>query len=163
MSIGLSTFVRYAAFWLLIAAVGYLAFDAVVSPKVAKAVATDASRTIVIDRSHDQHFYVAGSINGHPVTFMVDTGAGIVSVGEDLARAIGLPPGAPAVFDTFGGRVAGRIVPEADVRVGGIRVNGIRVGVGASGAIALLGQNFLNKVEITQTVDRMTLRVKTAR
>jgi hypothetical protein len=53
--------------------------DAVVSPKVARAVAAGGTGVVVIDRSHDQHFYVAGSINGHPVTFMVDTGASVVS------------------------------------------------------------------------------------
>src|SRR2546423_8849575 len=53
-----------------------------VSPKVARAVATDASGPIVIERSYDQHFYVQGAINGHPVTFMADTGATVVSVNE---------------------------------------------------------------------------------
>lgn len=153
----------FAAFWLLIAAVGYVAIDAVIAPKVARAVATDERGTVVIDRSYDQHFYVAGSINDHPVTFMVDTGASVVSVSEELARQIGLPPGAPAVFDTFGGRIAGRIVPEASVRAGGIRVDGIRVGVGATGQQALLGQNFLNKLELSQTGERMILRVNRAR
>lgn len=151
---------RYAAFWLLLAAVGYVAVDAVIAPKVARAVSTDETGTVVIERSYDQHFYVAGSINDYPVTFMVDTGASVVSVSEELAKKIGLSPGAPTVFDTFGGRVAGRIVPEASVRVGGIRVDGIRVGVGATGRQALLGQNFLNKIELSQTGERMTLRVE---
>ena len=154
---------RYAALWLLIAAVGYVAIDAVISPKVARAVATDETGVVVIDRSYDQHFYVAGAINGHPVTFMVDTGASMVSVSEGLAAKIGLAPGAPAVFETFGGRVAGRIVPSASVQVGGIRVDGIRVGVGATGRQALLGQNFLNKIELSQTGERMTLRVNRAK
>ena len=81
-------------------------------------------------------------------------------IDKELAKKIGLSPGAPTVFDTFGGRVAGRIVPEASVRVGGIRVDGIRVGVGATGRQALLGQNFLNKIELSQTGERMTLRVE---
>lgn len=150
--------VVYAAFWLLLAGVGYLAIDTVIAPKVASAVIVDGTGTVVIDRSYDQHFYVAGSINGHPVTFMVDTGASVVSVSEDLAGKIGLGGGTPAAFDTFGGRVAGRMVPDASVSAGGIRVDGLRVGVGATGRQALLGQNFLNKVELNQTADRMMLR-----
>ena len=102
----------YAAFWLLLAGLAYAIFDAVVSPNVASAVAVDGSGEVLIDRSYDQHFYVAGAINGHPVTFMVDTGASVVSVSADLARKIGLPAGAPAVFETFGGRIAGRMVVE---------------------------------------------------
>ena len=55
----------------------------------------------------------------------------------------------------------GHIVPEASVRVGAIRVDGIRIGVG-TGEQALLGQNFLNKVELTQGSDRMVLRARPA-
>jgi aspartyl protease family protein len=152
----------YAAFWLLSAGLAYVAFDAIVSPKVASAVADSGSGVVVIDRSYDQHFYVAGAINGHPVTFMVDTGASVVSVSADLARKLGLPAGAPAVFETFGGRISGRMVPDVTVEAGGIRVEGIRVGVGNTGRQALLGQNFLNKVDLTQTAERMTLRVRSA-
>ena len=95
-------------------------------------------------------FYVEGAINGHPVTFMVDTGATVVSVSEDLARKIGLGPGVPAIFDTAAGRVEGRIVPAASVQVGVIRVEGIRVGINNGGPSALLGQNFLNKKFLKQ-------------
>jgi aspartyl protease family protein len=151
------SFAKYAAFWLLAGGIGYLAFNAFVSPKVA--VATSGSGTVVIERSHDQHFYVEAAINGHPVTFMVDTGATVVSVSEELARAIRLGPGVPAIFDTAAGRVEGRVVPEATVRVGGISVEGIRVGINSGGPAALLGQNFLNKVDLRQSPQRMTVRI----
>lgn len=147
----------YAAFWLSLAAVAYLAFDVLVSPKVARPIVAGALGTVVIERSHDQHFYVEGAINGYPVTFLVDTGASLVSVSRELADKIGLPAGAPAIFNTAAGRAVGRIVPEATVRIGGIRVDGIRVGIGNS-EHALLGQNFLNKVELTQGADQMILR-----
>lgn len=148
----------YAAFWLSLAALAYLAFDVLVSPKVARPVVADALGTVVIERSHDQHFYVEGAINGYPVTFLVDTGASLVSVSHELADKIGLPAGAPAIFNTAGGRTIGRIVPETTVQAGGIRVDGIRVGIGDS-EHALLGQHFLNKVELAQGADRMILRV----
>ena len=127
---------KYAAFWLLVGGIGYLAFNAFVSPKVA--VATRGSGTVVIERSHDQHFYVEGAINGHPVTFMVDTGATVVSVNEELARKMRLGPGVPAIFDTAAGRVEGRIVPDATVQIGDIRVEGIRVGINSGAPAALL-------------------------
>lgn len=145
---------RYALIWLSFGALMFLAFNTIVSPKVARPVVTDASGTVVIERSHDQHFYVEGAINDHPVTFLVDTGASLVSVSDDVACEIGLAPGAPALFDTAGGRV-----PEASVRVGGIRVDGIRVGVGQSER-ALLGENFLNKIDLNQEADRMILRAR---
>jgi predicted aspartyl protease len=55
------------------------------------------------------------------------------------------------------------MVPEATVEAGGIRVDGIRVGVGTAGRQALLGKNFLNKIEHSQAGDRMTLRASRSR
>ena len=151
----------YAVIWLSLGAFVFLALNAAVSPKVARPTATEGNEAVTIERSHDQHFYVEGAINGHPVTFLVDTGASLVSVSNELALKVGLAPGAPAIFGTAGGPTAGRIVPEASVRVGGLRVDGIRVAVG-TGEQALLGQNFLNKVELTQGSDRMVLRARPA-
>jgi len=150
--------VKHAALWLLLGGIGYLAFDAFLSPKIAHPEIVNGDGTVVIDRSRDQHFYVAGTINGQSVTFLVDTGASIVTVSEEIARRLGLPQGAPMVFETAAGRVAARVIPSANVQVGGIRVAGIRVGVSNSGP-ALLGQNFLNKVELRQDEKQLTLRV----
>jgi aspartyl protease family protein len=151
---------RHVAFWLLVGAVAYLGFDTLLAPKVTRARVIEGSGVVTIMRSYDQHFYVEGSINGHPVTFMVDTGATAVSVGEPLARKIGLPQGMTADFGTAGGRVTGRIVSDATVQVGGIRVSGIRIGVHPDLRYALLGQNFLNKLDLTQDADRMVLRAR---
>jgi aspartyl protease family protein len=156
MSRSLSRALVYAALWLSLGGSAYLGFHALVSPKVARPAVTDGSGVVVIERSHDQHFYVEGAINGHPVTFLVDTGASLVSVSDGLARKIGLSGGSPATFNTAAGRTVGRIVPEASVQVGGIRVDGIRIATGA-GERALLGQNFLNKVRLTQDGDRLVI------
>ena len=151
---------RHVAFWLLVSAVAYLGFDTLLSPKVTRARVIEGSGVVTIARSYDQHFYVEGSINGHPVTFMIDTGATFVSVGEELARKIGLPQGVAADFSTAAGRVTGRIVPGAEVQVGGIRVSGIRIGVHPDLRHALLGQNFLNKVDLVQDAERVILRAR---
>ena len=90
----------YAVIWLSLGALVYLAFSAAVSPKVAHPLITEGNGAITIERSRDQHFYVEGAINGHPVTFLVDTGASFVTISNEMAREIGLAPGAPAIFGT---------------------------------------------------------------
>ena len=154
---------RHVAFWLLVGGVTYLGFDAFLSPKVTRARVIEGAGVVTIARSDDQHFYVEGSINGRPVTFMIDTGATSVTIGEDLARRIGLDGGVAADFSTAGGRVVGRIVPNNEVQVGGIRVSGLRVAINPALRQPLLGQNFLSKLELTQGPNDLVLRARADR
>ena len=150
--------------WLAISAVVYYAISSYQKPVVATLKDVDrVTGEVVIPRSHDGHYYVEGAINGHPVIFMIDTGASVVSVGEGVAQAAGLPRGAVARFQTAGGEVVGQMVAGVAVEAAGIRVEGLRIAVGPDlgpGGIALLGQNFLRRIEVTQRDDRMVLRVK---
>lgn len=152
--------------WVAIFAALYLYFDARLKPRVAVASgAALAQGEVVIPRSPDGHYYVAGAINGQPVTFLVDTGASTVSVSRAFARQAGLPKGTPADFQTAGGPVSGEMVSGVSVEAAGIRVDGISVGVGIHSAdrqAALLGQNFLRKVELVQSGDRMIFRLRKA-
>ena len=67
------------AFWLVVMAGLYLVMDRVRQPRAAVQA---ADGTLVIPRGSDGHFHVAGSINGQPVRFLVDTGASLVVVTE---------------------------------------------------------------------------------
>lgn len=151
-----------AVVWVCMAGAVYLAIDARLAPTVAGGAAPDGQPgEIVIPRSRDGHYYVAGTIAGHPVTFMVDTGATVVAVSADVARRAGFPPGEPARFSTAGGVVEGETVSGLAVTAAGIRVEPLRVAVQSSlPAQALLGQNFLRHVDVIQSGDRMTLRAR---
>jgi aspartyl protease family protein len=149
------------AIWVALFGAIYLYFDAREKPTVAFATNAASIRgEVLIPRSRDGHYYVSGAINGHPVTFMVDTGASTVSIGMNTARVANLPQGTPAQFGTAGGTVLGTIVTGQTIMAGGIAVEGISIAVGIRGEIALLGQNFLRRVEMTQSGDTMTLRIK---
>jgi len=156
-------FIRFLPLWLSIALVVYLGMDALVAPKVSRAVVGPGSGIVTIARSYDQHFYVEGAINGHKVTFMVDTGATLTSVGEELAAGIGLERGVSAKFQTAAGSVLGRIVPSANVSVGGIDAGTLRIAILPGNKQALLGANFLNKVELITSDDRLILKTKASR
>ena len=77
------------AFWLVVMAGLYVAMDYVRQPRAA-VVAADGA--LVIPRGSDGHFRVAGSINGQPVRFMVDTGASLIAVTDALAQLQRLVP-----------------------------------------------------------------------
>ncbi|MBA2658388.1 MAG: TIGR02281 family clan AA aspartic protease [Nitrosospira sp.] len=138
----------------------YLYFDARQKPTIAVAGAELVSGKVAIPRSRDGHYYVRGKINGHPVDFMVDTGASTVSISRDIALNAHLPRGMPATFLTANGPVRGEIVSGQTIEAGGIVVEGLSVGIGVQGNVALLGQNFLRKVDVLQSDDKMLLRIR---
>jgi len=146
--------------WIIVFSVVYLYFNERQVPKVAEVKGNLTRGEIVIPRSLDGHYYVRGAINGYPIDFMVDTGASIVSISNKISQAANLPSGAPANFSTAGGVVRGEIVSGQTIEAGGIAVNGLSVSVGIQGEIALLGQNFLRRVDVIQSNDRMILRVR---
>lgn len=147
-----------ALVWIVLFGIAYVVIDAQLQPKVATA---ENGGEIVIPRSRDGHFYVAGQINGQPVTFLVDTGASTVSIKSDLARRLGLPRGRPVAVGTAGGIAQGEEIAGQTVMLGGIAVRDVRIVVlaGMPGE-ALLGQNVLRHLEVVQTAERMVLRRK---
>jgi aspartyl protease family protein len=154
-------------FWLLAFGGAYLFFDARLKPTVATASNDSLAKgEVVIPRSRDGHYYVKGSINGKVVVFVVDTGATMVSVSSGFARDAGLPRGVSAQFSTAGGVVEGEVVTDQTIEAGGIRVSPLNIAVGIQMSAedpALLGQNFLRRVEVSQANDQMVLRLKPGR
>lgn len=148
------------AFWTVIMGLLYGAMSYYLKPQP---VTITAHGDLVIPKARDGHFYAPGTVNGRPVMFMVDTGATLVTVSAEFAQAAGLGAGKATVFRTANGDLQGRIVPDVPVTLGGVRVSGVRVGVGLVGGDvdeALLGQSFLSRFEVVLAKDQMTLRQK---
>lgn len=146
------------AFWLVIMAGLYFAMQYATRPAGATVTAEGA---VVIPRHHDGHFRVAGSVNGVPVMFLVDTGASLVGVTDALARKAGLQGGEPITFRTANGTREGRAVASESITVRTLAVSGLKVGTGYTGdsdGDALLGQNFLRHFDVEMGRDRMVLR-----
>ena len=145
-------------FWLVVMGLLYLAMNHYLQPKP---MVVTASGDLVIPKSRNGHFHVAGQVNGQAVNFMVDTGASLVVVSEAFARAAGLPQGAAVTFRTANGELPGRVVADVPVSVGPVSVSAVRVGVGLVGGgdnDALLGQSFLSQFDITLGRSEMVLR-----
>lgn len=146
------------AFWLALMAGLYLLMDRVRQPRAATVT---AAGHLVIPRHPDGHFRVAGTINGEPVMFLVDTGASLVAVSDALARRAGLAGGERTTFRTAGGVREGRIARADSVLLrGGPGVSNLRVGIGLAGLDedeALLGQNFLQHFDVRLERSQMVL------
>lgn len=106
---------------------------------------------VSINRGVGNHYWVAGSIEGFPVQFLVDTGATSVAMNEDQARRLGIDyrvAGRPLVASTAGGNVNGWRVKLDSVKVGGLEVLGVEAAILEGGAPTevLLGMSFLSRV-----------------
>jgi aspartyl protease family protein len=128
------------------------------TPTVVHAV-TDGRQEIAIPAARDGHYYIDGTVNGVPVTFMIDTGATYVSVNQDFARKANLPEGITGYFSTANGTVEGKIVGDQVVAAEGLKVSGLSVAVTPlGGKRGLLGQNFLKRFEVSQSGGVLRLR-----
>lgn len=147
-------------FWCVVMGLLYVGMTHYLQPKAAQ---VQANGDLVISRARDGHFYADGTVNGQAVTFMVDTGASLVSVSAPVAQAAGLHGGVPTTFYTANGSQPGRVVDGVVIAVGPLRVSNARVGVGLTmgdARQALLGQSFLGKFDITMTQNQMVLRAR---
>jgi len=153
-------FIGVLIIWITVFVIVYLYFETRLDSKVVVASASLERGEVLIPRSRDGHFYVQGAINSYPVKFLVDTGASVVAISEEIAQRANLPTGKPASFSTAAGIVKGEMVYDQTIDVGGIIVSGLQVSVGLHGDIALLGQNFLRNIDVIQTNDRMILQIR---
>ncbi len=150
-------------FWLLLAAALYAGFSHWESTQKAKRVAyATAAGELVIPRGADGHFHLPGTVNGHAIEFLVDTGASTVTVSAGFAERAGLPAGQSVTFRTANGSMQGRILKDVPVSAGQA-LDSTVVGVGletGNDHRALLGQSFLSRFDMEVTARQMVLRMR---
>jgi aspartyl protease family protein len=118
-----------------------------------------------IARGAGGHYWVAGSINGQTVQFMVDTGATAVAMSEPAARRLGIDyrvSGLPMVVNTANGAAQAWRINLQRVRVGPLEVLGVDAVVlaGDSPAEVLLGMSFLSRVSWREEQGLLVLEAK---
>lgn len=115
---------------------------------------------IVLPMGPGGHFSSAGSINGRPVVFLVDTGASLVSIGQSEADRIGLDyrAGPRGMVQTANGAVPVHGVRLATLRIGDVQVYDVQaVVLPAQMPQVLLGNSFLGRFQMRRDHDTMTL------
>lgn len=120
---------------------------------------------VSIARGSAGHYWVAGSVNGQTVQFMVDTGATSVAMNANQARLLNIDfrvVGQPLTVSTASGTERGWKVRLDSVKIGAITVLGVDAVVleGASPREALLGMSFLNRVRWREDQGLLVLESK---
>jgi aspartyl protease family protein len=115
---------------------------------------------LVLKRSRNGHYVFPGMINRQPVTFLLDTGATLVSIPAHLGPRLGLEPGARQQAITANGVVTTRATQVDELAFGPFSLNGLSASLnpGMTGEQILLGMNALRHLEFTQRGDTLVLR-----
>ena len=125
--------------------------------------AAGAGSAIVLPMGTGGHFSAAGSINGKPVNFLVDTGATSVALSQSEANRIGLEwkRGRPGLSHTANGTVPTYSINLTSVRVGDVEISNVAAVVLPSDMPqVLLGNSFLNRFNMRRDSDVMRLEKK---
>lgn len=108
---------------------------------------------VVVPRGQGGHFRIQGSINGHGVPFLVDTGATTVAMNSGHARRLGIDykvAGTRTGVTTASGITAGYRVRLERIKVGEIELQNIEGMVleGGHPTEVLLGMSFLSRLRM---------------
>lgn len=106
------------------------------------------------------HYVVNGQINNSPVTFLLDTGATLISIPEKIAHKLKLEKGYPAQSRTANGTITVFGTRLDVVSIGAIKLTNIRASINPYmvGDEILLGMSFMKHLEMTQKGKELILR-----
>lgn len=117
-------------------------------------------REVVLQRNRYGHYVTSGTINGQPVTFMLDTGATGVAVPTAVARRLKLQRGRAYPTQTANGVATSYATRLDEVAVGEIALQDVSAAIapGLAEDQVLLGMSFLKHIEFTQRGNTLILR-----
>lgn len=137
-------------------------FEISLSQRVGANFVAPEKREVRINRDGQGHFRVAGTIEGQPVSFLVDTGATVIAMSSQHARQLGIDyqaSGESTQVITAAGPASSHYVRLNAVEVGGISVSGVQAAIveGPYPVEILLGMSFLRHVGLSESAGVMTL------
>lgn len=110
-----------------------------------------------VQRQANGHFYLPGTIESVPVTFMVDTGATVTSISSDLARQAGIRNCKEVQFQTANGTATGCLALVPHMTLGNFVLQNITVAVMPNMEANLLGANVLRHFQVSQSDNNMLI------
>ncbi len=134
-----------------------------VPAQVLAAVPSTSGREIVIPVGEGGHFTTSGSIRGHNVQYMIDTGATMVSMSRSDALRMGvdMSSATQGYMHTANGQVLVQMLTLPQMRVGDVEVNNVStVVLPLPMPYVLLGNSFLMRFQMRRENDVMRLEAR---
>lgn len=109
--------------------------------------------SVELPRGRDGHFHANADINGRSIPVLVDTGATLVAMSYEDARAAGVSVGAGDfryVSNTANGQAKFARVTLDQIRIGNVSVRNVEAAVSQPGKLSttLLGMSFLGQLRM---------------
>lgn len=113
-----------------------------------------------LKRNRQGHYVANGQINHFPVTFMLDTGATLISIPEPIADRLKLKKGYPVQSRTANGNIIVYDTRLDSVSLGAIELQNVRASINPHmhGNEILLGMSFMKHLEMTQKGKELILK-----
>ena len=151
--------------WIIFLAILFAGFDYLISQRINPnqnivTTVNGPQKEIVLQRNSYGHYVSSGTINGHRVTFLLDTGASDIAIPESIAKRIGLSKGRTMVVKTASGNAKAYRTRLDSVALGEIKLYDLNATIlpDITGDEILLGMNFLKHFEIIQKGRSLTIR-----
>jgi aspartyl protease family protein len=106
------------------------------------------------------HYVTTGQINHTAVTFLLDTGATLISIPASLANKLQLKKGYPSQSRTANGTITVYSTRLNSVSIGAIELHNIRASINPhmAGDEVLLGMSFMKHLELIQKGKELILK-----
>ncbi len=103
-----------------------------------------------ITKAADGHFWLRAEINGVPANFLIDTGATVTAISQDLADEARLEPrrgGLPVSIGTANGPVSAQLATIDELRFGNVTARGLDAVIAPTlGETNVVGMNLLSRL-----------------
>ncbi|XQW84401.1 retropepsin-like aspartic protease family protein [Thalassotalea piscium] len=115
---------------------------------------------VILEQNRQGHYVTSGTINGIPVTFLLDTGATQVSIPAQVADALNLTTTGQGIANTANGQVKIYQTRLDQLSIGNIYLYnvGAHINPGMKSDEILLGMSALKQLEFSQTGKQLILR-----
>lgn len=118
------------------------------------------NRALVLKQQGNGHYFVEGVVNGKPLTFVVDTGASVVSLPRSFAYQANLSCKEQVNMQTANGTSMGCTGIIARLKIGQFLLKDVPAMIAPNLNQALLGMNVLQQFRIEQDNGEMRITPK---